>query len=70
MRFVYRRRSWSKGHSTYGSKPPSFVEKKLGFIDEHDKVSTYIQFFEKFWTYNMLKDISIETNRCIESLDK
>ena len=51
-------------------EPGEFIGERPGCIGAYNEVPTYIQFFEKFWTYNMLTDILIETNRYAGSLDE
>jgi hypothetical protein len=59
VRFAYRPSTWSKTHSVYDPIPTPFSGNSLGLIGEYNEIPSYVQFFEIFWTFNMLRDICV-----------
>jgi hypothetical protein len=47
-----------------------FVEESSGLTGEYTEIPSYIHLFEQFWTFHMLRDICLETNRYASSLDE
>jgi hypothetical protein len=70
VRFAYRPSTWSPTHSVYDPIPTPFLGNSLGLTGEYNEIPSYVQFFEKFWTFNMLRDICVETNHYAGSLDE
>jgi hypothetical protein len=70
VRFAYRESTWSKNHQTYNLEPISFEDDSIGLTGEYTEIPSYIHLFEQFWTFHMLRDICLETNRYAGSLDE
>jgi hypothetical protein len=70
IRFAYRPSTWSKTHSSYDPIPIPFSGQSPGLTREYNEIPSYVQFFKKIWTFNMLRDICVETNRYAGSLDE
>jgi hypothetical protein len=48
----------------------AFEEDSIGLMGEYSEIPSYIHLFEQFWTFHMLRDICLETNRYAGSLDE
>jgi hypothetical protein len=70
IRFAYRGSTWSKNYQTYNPEVMAFEEDSIGLTGEYSEIPSYIHLFEQFWTFHMLRDICLETNRYAGSLDE
>jgi hypothetical protein len=70
VRFAYHASTWSKNHQTYDPEPMLFEEESFGLTGEYTDIPSYIHLFEQFWTFHMLRDICLETNRYAGSLNE
>jgi hypothetical protein len=70
IKFSYWNMTWSKNHQTYDMEPIFFIEECTGLTREHNEVPSYVHLFEQFWTSHLLRDICIEINQHVGSLDE
>jgi hypothetical protein len=56
VRFAHRPSTWSKTHSSYDPIPTRFSRDAPRLTREYNEIPSYVQFFEKFWTFNMLRE--------------
>jgi hypothetical protein len=61
-RFAYSSSTWSKTHAMYDPISTPFAEPTMDLTGKYNEIPSYVWFFEIFWTFNMLRDICVETN--------
>jgi hypothetical protein len=59
VHFAYRPSTWLQVHSSYDPIPTPFSGEAPGLIRKYMLIPSYVQLFEKFWTFNMLRDICV-----------